>query len=156
MKFVAIDPGTRKTGYCVMEWKDRRLRPVAMGTFSVRSKKIQRRLRELQVALEKLFGKHRPAHVAVERSFVGKNASSSLRLAEGRGVVLAAAGRAKAEVFEYAPAEVKRAVTANGNAAKSAVQRSIQLLFDLERPPEPDTADAAAVAICHAASQLGW
>ena len=106
--------------------------------------------------LDRVLRKHRPAHVAVEKAYVGRNAAAALRLGEGRGVALAAAARAGAELFEYTASESKRAVTANGNAAKSAVQRAIQLILALQRPPRPDAADAAALAICHATQHLGW
>lgn len=156
MKIAAIDPGTRVVGYCVLEWRKRRLRVVDLGAVRPKSRPAHRRLAEIQAALERLFARHRPEHVAVERAFVGRNAASALRLAEGRGVALAAAARAGAEVFEYAASETKRAVTSNGRAVKSDVQRSIQLLLGLTAPPAPDAADAAALALCHAARKLGW
>ncbi|MHC4605465.1 MAG: crossover junction endodeoxyribonuclease RuvC [Planctomycetota bacterium] len=155
MKIIAIDPGTLKVGYCVLDCRNRRFRSVAMDTIRPRSKEIHKRLKEIEAALDRLFRRHRPAHIVLERAYVGRNANAALRLGEGRGVALAAAGRTRAEVFEYTAMEAKRAVTATGRAAKSAVQRSVQLLLGLKKPPEQDASDACALAICHASKHLG-
>ena len=156
MRFAAIDPGTRKVGYCILDWHNRKLRPLAMGTIRAKSAKIHKRLQEIEAELDRLFRRHRPKQVVIERVYMGKNAASALRLGESRGVTLAAAARAGADVFEYTATEAKRAVSSNGQAAKSAVQRGVQLLFGMKDPPESDSADAAALGICHASKKLGW
>ena len=154
MKVAAIDPGTRVVGYCILERSKRRLRVRAMGSIRPKSKPVHKRLEEIHAALKRLFLRHRPAHLVVEKAYLGKNAATAIRLGEARGVVLAAGGAAK--LFEYPAVEAKRAVAANGRAAKSAVQRTIQLLLGLKRPPGEDEADAAALAVCHATRELGW
>ena len=93
MKIAAIDPGTRAVGYCILEWRNRRLRIKDMGTLRLRSRSVAARLGELLNSLETLFRRHRPAHVAIEKAFVGRNPASAIRLGEGRGVALAAAAK---------------------------------------------------------------
>jgi len=154
MKIAAIDPGTRAVGYCVLDWSRRRLRLVVLGTFRPRSRSLPGRLAEIDSAIRALFRKFRPAHVAVERAFVGRNALAALRLGESRGLALAAAALSGAEVFEYTAPEAKRAVSFNGASSKSAVQEAVRRMLGLSRLPEPDAADAAALSLCHASRHL--
>lgn len=142
----AIDPGTRKVGFCVV---DAAGRAVEMGVIATRGKSLPERLLQIQDGIDKLFARHRPVEVAVETPFVGRNAASALTLAAGRALALTSAARVGAKVFEYTAPEAKRAVTGSGAAGKSSVQRVIQLLLGLASPPPPDAADAAALAICH-------
>jgi crossover junction endodeoxyribonuclease RuvC len=156
MKIAAVDPGTRKVGYCILERRGRRIRVAAVGTIQPRAKAIHKRLKEIEASLDRLFRRHRPKHVVVERAYVGRNASAALRLGEGRGVALAAAGRANAQLFEYTAQEAKRTVTSKGRAAKSAVQRNVQLILGMKKPLDADASDAAALALCHVSKQLRW
>lgn len=156
MKIAGIDPGTRIVGYFVLDCERRRIRTVAYGTIQPRRRAIHLRLQEILAALDTLFQLHRPEHVALERAFVGRNSAAALRLAEGRGVALACAGKVNAKLFEYTALEAKRAVSTQSRASKSSIQRSVQLLLGLKTPPESDSADAAALALCHASRHLGW
>ncbi len=142
----AIDPGTRKVGFCVVDGAGR---AVEMGVIATRGKSLPERLLQIQDGIDKLFARHRPVEVAVETPYVGRNAASALTLAAGRALALTSAARVGAKVFEYTAPEAKRAVTGSGAAGKSSVQRVIQLLLGLASPPPPDAADAAALAICH-------
>ena len=96
-----------------------------------------------------LFAKHRPEAVAVEGVFSHRNARSALVLGHARGVVLLNAARARVPVFEYAPAEVKRAVGASGRAEKEQVVRLIKGFLGLASVERADAADALAIAVCH-------
>ena len=156
MKIAAIDPGTRVVGYCIVEWRKRRLRVLEMGTIRPGARQVPKRLNEILRSLEKLFRRHRPAEVVVEKAYVGKNAATAIRLGEGRGLVLAAAAGVGADVHEITAVESKKAATGNGRAAKSAVQRGVQLLLGLDELPQSDEADAAALAICRANDLWGW
>lgn len=127
-----------------------------MGTIRPRSRQLHVRLREIHRSLRRLLDRHRPEHVALEKAFFGRNPSAALRIGEGRGAALAAAGRAGTKLFEYTAMQSKRAVTAGGRASKSAVQRSVKLLLGMNRLPSPDEADAAALAICHVTRHWGW
>ena len=142
----AIDPGTRKVGYCIMNGAGRALE---LGVISTKAAGLPERLRDIQDGIEKLFARHRPAEVAVETPYVGRNAASALTLAGGRALAMASAARIGAKVFEYTAPEAKRSVTGSGAAGKSSVQRVIQLILGLSSPPPPDAADAAALALCH-------
>jgi crossover junction endodeoxyribonuclease RuvC len=142
----AIDPGTRKVGFCVVDGAGR---AVEMGVISSRGRTLPERLLHIQDGIDRLFARHRPAEVAVETPYVGRNAASALVLAAGRALAMTSAARVGARVFEYSAPEAKRAVTGTGAAGKSSVQRMIQLLLGLASPPPPDAADAAALALCH-------
>lgn len=142
----AIDPGTRKVGFCIVDGAGR---AVEMGVIAPGGKTLPERLLQIQDGIDKLFARHRPREVAVETPYVGRNAASALTLAAGRALALTSAARVGAKVFEYTAPEAKRAVTGSGASGKSSVQRVIQLLLGLASPPPPDAADAAALAICH-------
>jgi crossover junction endodeoxyribonuclease RuvC len=87
---------------------------------------------------------------ALEGAFFGKNALSALKIGEGRGAALLAVADGGIEVVEYAPAEVKKAVTGSGRAQKGQVQQMVRILLNLRELPEPeDAADALAIALCH-------
>lgn len=142
----AIDPGTRKVGYCIVNGDGH---AVELGVIAPRSRGLPGRLLEIQDGLDRLFARFRPSEVAVETPYVGRNAASALTLAGGRALAMTSAARIGAKVFEYTAPEAKRAVTGTGAAGKSSVQRMIQLLLGLAAPPPPDAADAAALALCH-------
>jgi crossover junction endodeoxyribonuclease RuvC len=107
------------------------------------------RLAEIGEALAEILVEHRPACVAVEGVFHGKNARSALQLGHARGVALYQAGRAGLEVFEYAPMTVKRSVTGSGRASKEQVSAMVRTVCGLRRTPQLDASDALAVALCH-------
>jgi crossover junction endodeoxyribonuclease RuvC len=142
----AIDPGTRKLGFCIVDGAGR---AIEMGVIATTGRTLPERLLQIQDGMDRLFARHRPAEVAVETPYVGRNAASALVLAGGRALALTSAARIGAKVFEYTAPEAKRAVTGSGASGKSSVQRVIQLLLGLAAPPPPDAADAAALAICH-------
>jgi crossover junction endodeoxyribonuclease RuvC len=142
----AIDPGTRKVGYCIVDGAGR---AVDMGVIEPKGKDLPSRLLQIQDAIDRLFARHKPSEVAVETPYVGRNPASALTLAAGRALALTSAARVGAKVFEYTAPEAKRSVTGTGAAGKSSVQRMIQLLLGLAAPPPPDAADAAALALCH-------
>jgi crossover junction endodeoxyribonuclease RuvC len=108
------------------------------------------RLRAVFHAVVSAVREHRPRSVAVERLMWGRNVGSAMSVARATGVILLAAAEAGVPVFEYAPLEIKMAVTGNGNAAKSEVRRALDRLHGVaDLPTEPDAADAVAVALCH-------
>ncbi len=119
------------------------------GIVFVRGKDLPERLLSVHRGIERLVRRHRPRHVVLESPFVGKNAASALVLTSARAVCMLAAAAARAEVYDYAPSEIKKSVTPSGLARKSDVQRSVQLLLGLREPPPEDAADAIAAALCH-------
>ena len=103
--------------------------------------------------VSELLEKYRPDAVAVEELFFNTNITTGIRVAEARGVILLAAERAGVSVFEYTPLQVKQAVVGYGRAEKKQVITMVTVLLGLPKPPKPDdTADALAIAICHAHS----
>jgi len=151
-----IDPGSDRTGYGCVETSGSRHRLVISGAIvssSIRS--FPEKLLKIHCGLAILLKECRPECVAIENVFHGVNARSALKLGHARGVAILAAVEAGLPVFEYTPAEIKRAVVGNGRAEKHQVQQMVKLLLRLEQIPSPDdAADALAVAICHSHSRL--
>jgi crossover junction endodeoxyribonuclease RuvC len=145
-----VDPGSRVTGYGFIAVDRGRARCERSGVISTRaSLTFPDRLLQIHDALEALLDEMRPAEVAVERAFVRRSASAALQIGHVRGVVLVAARRSGAAVFEYTAPEVKMAVMRNGAAQKEQVAFMVRkLLPGLSRLRE-DEADALAVALCH-------
>jgi crossover junction endodeoxyribonuclease RuvC len=147
---LGIDPGSRVTGWGVVERDGARLRAVECGAIRLGSSQpLGRRLDRLHAECLALFDAWRPTLVALERAFVARNVQSAFRIGEVRGVVLAAAAARDLPVFEYAPTQVKLAATGYGQAAKDAVGRGVALRLALPAVPQSDAGDALAVALCH-------
>ncbi|HVE42353.1 MAG TPA: crossover junction endodeoxyribonuclease RuvC [Planctomycetota bacterium] len=149
MKILAIDPGTQRTGYAVLEVNGRKPSLSECGCVFVRGKDLPERLLHIHKGIERLFRRHRPSHVVIERPFVGKSARDAMTLNAGRAVCMLAAAAARARVFDYAPAQVKKAATGNGQATKDFVQRMVAATLGLKETPPADAADAIALGLCH-------
>lgn len=149
---IGIDPGSRVTGYGVIQNRDGDLKGLDCGVIQLDEKlPLAVRLNLLAQNLRRVFAKHQPHEIAVERLFLGKNADSAFKLGHARGVCLQVAAEFNADVFEYAARSVKKAVTGSGAAEKEQVQMVIQNLLGL-RGPTFDATDALAVAVTHAKS----
>jgi crossover junction endodeoxyribonuclease RuvC len=149
VRILGLDPGSRRTGFGVIECCGSELLPVAHGCFNVASATPAARLRLIFEGLKALLAEHGPAEVAVERVFVSRNADSALKLGQARGAALCAIP-AHVPVFEYAPRAIKLAVVGSGAAEKFQVAQMIRTLLSLGERPAADAADALAVAVCHA------
>jgi len=149
MKILAIDPGTRRSGYAIFEVGGRIPDLVECGQVFVRGKDLPERLLHIHRGVERLIRRLRPKQVVIERPFVGLSGRDALTLNAARAVCMLAAAASKARVFEYAPSQVKKTVTGNGNAPKEDVQRMVRVILRLKETPEPDVADALALALCH-------
>ena len=157
MKIFGIDPGSERTGYGCVELLAGRHHLVTCGALSApHGATFPDKLKFIHDGLVALISRHRPDCVAVENIFYSRNVRSALKLGHARGMALLAASEAGLDVFEYSPAEVKRAVVGYGRAEKPQIQQMMKLLLGLEAIPEPhDAADALAVAICHLNSATG-
>ena len=155
MIIFGIDPGSERTGYGCVQTDGSRHTLVACGAIKTSpSATFPEKLLVIHSRLATLLSECRPEAVAIENLFHAVNARSALKLGHARGVAMLAAVESGVPVFEYTPAEVKRAVVGYGRAEKPQVQQMIKLLLDLPEPPSPhDAADALAVAICHIHSQ---
>jgi crossover junction endodeoxyribonuclease RuvC len=147
---LGIDPGSRRCGYGAVAREGSRLWVVASGKLVPGDLPMPERLGIILDRVIDLIERIGPSEVAVEQVFSGASARSALLLGQARGVVLAAAARAGLPVFEYAPAQVKVALTGNGRADKSQMMRMARALFGVEASVS-DEADAVAVAVCHLA-----
>jgi len=151
-RILGVDPGSRITGYGIVDEVRGELRAVDYGVIRAdAAAPASARYLAIRDALGELIGRHRPDVMAVESLFFCRNASSAIKLAQVRGVVLLAAAEAGLAVYEYAPRRIKQAVVGRGAASKVQVQQMVKALLGLAEVPTPDdAADALAVAICHA------
>ena len=149
LRALGIDPGSRVTGWGLIEYGGRSFRHVASGTIRLRATaSIADRLGQLLEEMGALLVAHAPATVALERNFVARNVQSAFRIGEARGVVLAATARAGIPISEHTPAEVKLAVVGYGAADKAMIGRGIAARLGLRDPIPVDAADALAIALC--------
>jgi len=150
VRALGIDPGSRVTGWGVVETRGTALSHVASGTIPLRtSAPLATRLAWLHAECTRLMAEWQPEVVVLERAFVARNVQSAFRLGEARGAVLAAVGATGTALHEYAPASVKLATVGYGQADKRAMSRGVALRLRLPDPPAPDAADALALALCH-------
>jgi len=149
---LGVDPGSLHTGFGLIDCAGRSPRLLDCGRISASpGLSVPDRLLVLAEALVALLARERPDIAAVEKPFQGVNARSALVLAETRGALLLTLARAGLAIEEYAPAEVKSAITGNGRADKEQVARMVRLQLGLgDRPLAPDASDALAVALCSA------
>lgn len=153
MRILGVDPGSRVTGWGLVDTDGWELRHVAHGAFKLGGKELPERLRRLAEGLDEVLAQHGPESMAVEQVFSAKNARSALVLGHARGVVLLSAAQAGLSLHEYTPMQVKSSVTGYGKAEKGQVQLAVATQLCLREPPEPhDASDALAVALCHAAA----
>ncbi len=148
MVVLGIDPGSRRCGYGVVVRSGIRLTRLASGVLVLGARPMPERLALLLEGLAAVLGRFRADAVAIETAFCGSSPRSALALGQSRGIALAAAARAGVPVFEYAPAEVKRAFTGRGRAEKAQMVRTARALFGVAARL-PDEADALAIAVCH-------
>ncbi|MCW5893613.1 MAG: crossover junction endodeoxyribonuclease RuvC [bacterium] len=150
MRALGIDPGSRRTGWGVVEQAGSRLCHVASGTIVLDARDaVAPRLARLHAAIAVLVREWTPDAVALERAFVARNVQSAFRLGETRGAVLAAVAAAGVTLHEYAPAQVKLAAVGHGGADKDSVGRGVTAMLRLGERPAVDAADALALALCH-------
>lgn len=154
---LGVDPGSRRTGWGLLEARPGRARLVACNVIRLEpGRRFEERLHDLQQHFQQLVEELRPDTAAVEAPFHGVNARAALQLAHARGVLLAVLGGSGVPVVEYAPATVKKSVADNGRADKAQVQAMVGILLGLHEPlRQPDLADALAVALCHATDLAG-
>ncbi len=152
MRILGIDPGSRATGYGVVDLKRSKLYHVTGGIIRCGNGPLPQRLARIDRELSEMIAEIQPAVAALESVFSGRNPRTALLLGQARGVALAACGRAGVETAEHTPSQVKLAVVGYGAADKRQVQKMVQRLLGLESTPSSDEADALAVAICHAHS----
>ena len=151
LRILGIDPGSRKTGYGLIEHSGNRTRYLASGCIKLNLQEtLAERLHQLSTELEKLIEEFQPDCGAVEKIFFAKNAQSALTLGHARGVILLKFSERQLVVNEYQALKVKQTVVGVGRADKNQVQHMVKILLNLQNKLQEDEADALAVAITHA------
>src|SRR5262245_55103128 len=148
-RILGLDPGSRHTGFGLVECDGARTSYLACGAISTGDGHFADRLQLIFRRVQQLVEEYRPDEIAIERVFVSKNVDSALKLGQARGAALCGAFAATAEIFEYSPREVKMAVVGTGGADKRQVQHMVKAMLQLNGRLNADAADALAVALCH-------
>ena len=155
MRILGIDPGSRKTGYGIIECQGQKSQAISFGTINAGSGDFPTRLKIIFQSISKLIDEFQPDEFAIESVFVSKNAGSALKLGQARGAAICAAVNIDLPVGEYAPREVKQALVGKGSAEKSQVAHMVGLILGISEKIPEDAADALAIALCHNHSSSG-
>lgn len=153
VRILGIDPGSRLTGFGLIETSAGRSRCVTHDVLKLGDGELPGRLLKLMTGLRELLREFRPDEIAMEQVFVKRNVASALVLGQARGVAVCAIAEAGFSMHEYAPASIKLAITGNGRAEKPQMQMMVRRLLNLPEAPPEDAADALACALCHAHSR---
>jgi crossover junction endodeoxyribonuclease RuvC len=146
---LGVDPGSRHTGFGVIEGEGEQLLHLASGHIHAGSRPaLEKRLRQIYDGLTGLIQQHQPRALALEDIFLAANVRTAFTLGQVRGVVLLAAAQSSLPIFQYSPATVKKAVVGYGQATKAQVQLMVEHLLGLKITNE-HAADALAVSVCH-------
>ena len=148
-RILGIDPGSRFTGFGVLDFVGEQPTYVASGTIRSPDGEFPERLKKIFDSVHEIVDEYRPDVVAIESVFMARNAGSALKLGHARSAALCATFAYDVEVVEYAPREIKQAVVGSGAASKEQVQHMVVSLLQLDGCPAADAADALAAAICH-------
>jgi len=149
-RILGIDPGSRITGFGVIAIQGNRVTHVADGCIRTIQGDLAQKLKTIFDGVTQVIEEYRPDEMAVEQVFLHRNVASAFKLGQARGAALMAGILHPLPIYEYAPTEIKQAVTGKGNATKEQIQYMIRLLLNLPQPPQSDAADALATALCHA------
>lgn len=152
-RILGIDPGSRVTGYGVIDSDGVRTRHVASGCIRAGDGSFPERLNEIYTRIGAIVAEFAPAEVAVEQVFMHRNADSALKLGQARAAAICGTFGGAAVLYEYAAREIKQAVVGRGGADKAQVQHMVRVILSLDGEPPTDEADALAAAICHAHSR---
>jgi crossover junction endodeoxyribonuclease RuvC len=149
-RILGIDPGSRITGYGIIESDGNRSVHITSGCIRLNQDELPQRLGMIFQEITGLIMAHLPTEMAIEDVFVSKNASSALKLGQARGAAICAGVMAQLPVSEYAPRAIKQAVVGSGGADKDQVQHMVKRLLNLSCDLSADQSDALAVALSHA------
>ncbi len=153
MLVLGVDPGSRVTGYGLVEKENNQMTCIDAGIISSSTKiPFYERIHKIFESMVDIMTHHRPQEMAIEDVFFAKNVKSSLKLGHARGAVLIAAVQCNVKIFDYTPLEIKKSIVGYGRASKEQVRSMVQIILKMKTQPELDTSDALATAICH----LNW
>jgi crossover junction endodeoxyribonuclease RuvC len=148
-RVLGIDPGSRITGYGIVDDLPGRLALVGFGCIRTEAESFPERLRRIYEGIFEVAEQYRPTEVAIEQVFAHKNMDSALKLGQARGAAICGGIAANLPVHEYAAREVKLALVGKGSAEKQQVQHMVRILLSFKEPLSLDASDALAVALCH-------
>lgn len=156
MRILGIDPGSRITGFGVVQvLRNGRVEYIASGCVRVPKGKLSGRLKTVYDGVAEIIRTYQPTALAIEKVFMAKNADSALKLGQARGAAILAGANHLLDVAEYTALQIKRAAVGKGHAGKQQVQHMVKALLGLSAAPQADAADALACAICHAHHAVG-
>ncbi len=152
MIILGIDPGYAIVGYGVIEYKNNHFSVIDYGAILTDAgTPFNIRLEKIYDGLTAIIERHKPEAMAIEKLFYNNNAKTVIDVSQARGVIMLAAQKNGVPAYEYTPLQVKQSVVGYGRAEKKQVQEMTRRILALEKVPKPDdTADALAMAICHA------
>lgn len=150
MIILGIDPGSRITGFGLIDNQANSITYITSGKINVKGESLPQRLGHIFAAVNDVIREHQPMQMSIENVFMSRNADSALKLGQARGAAICAAHQAGLEIAEYAPREIKQALVGTGAADKDQVQHMVKRLLGLKQELQADEADGLAIAICHA------
>jgi len=155
VRILGIDPGSRITGFGVIEIVDGRLSYITSGCIRVTGAVLPERLKSIFDSVGEIVNQYRPDELAIEQVFVKNNVDSALKLGQARGAAICAAMTRALDVYEYTPTQIKQAIVGKGHADKAQVQFMVRAILKLPGLPQEDAADALACALCHRHTREG-
>ena len=152
MRILGIDPGYAIVGYGIIDYESNHFSVASYGAITTPAgMEFSRRLQNIYNDLTDIILKYRPDALSIEKLYFNTNTTTAIDVAQARGVVLLCAINNNVPMYEYTPLQIKQAVTGYGRAEKKQVMEMVRQLLNLKSVPKPDdTADALAIAICHA------
>ncbi len=153
MIILGIDPGSRMTGYGLIDNQPDKMKRIDSGCIRVKGESLAPKLGYIFQQLTQIIDHHQPEQMSIENVFMQKNADSALKLGQARGAAICAGHQSGLTVFEYAPREIKLALVGRGGAHKEQVKHMVIRLLSLREELQMDESDALAAAICHAQQQ---
>ena len=150
---LGIDPGSRKTGFGIINYVSGRSDYVTSGVIRLPAGELPERLKVIYDSVTELVELHCPQELAIEQVFMAKNAGSALKLGHARGAAIVACVTRGMSVAEYSARQIKQSVVGTGAADKAQVQHMVKAILKLPAEPQEDAADALAAALCHAHTQ---
>ena len=149
-RILGIDPGSRLTGFGVIEATATGYKYIASGCLRIKGDDFPPRLKQIFVGISDIVEEYQPTEMAIEQVFMHKNADSALKLGQARGAAICAVQLFDIPVFEYAARQVKQAVVGKGSADKLQVQQMVKILLGITGELQIDASDALGISLCHA------
>jgi len=150
MIILGIDPGSRITGFGLVNNHSNSIEYIHSGSIEVSGDSLPQRLGNIFSEIDAVIRQYQPEQMGIENVFMARNADSALKLGQARGAAICAGYQAGLEIAEYAAREVKQAIVGTGAASKEQVQHMVKRLLGIRQQLQADEADGLAIAICHA------